>query len=204
MYKVKRDILTLEVNILEVRKLNALLKKGQRKGAIQEADYWPSLWNDYIGEKSGEYALLDSAEVLGKMISEQNYRERAKLYSCNELGMEIKIGDICFIDFGEAYINESGYQHFGIIMSIMNGKALVIPMSSNYNTYQQALTLDNPLGKAHLMQIGLIKGLVKKSVLFLNDAKFINTARIIEVKAKIDEQDEIFIEIKNRFKNCIG
>ncbi|MEG0265201.1 MAG: hypothetical protein RSA06_03095 [Erysipelotrichaceae bacterium] len=191
------------MSILEVRKLSALLKNESRKGTIQEADYWPKLWNDYIGEKSCEYALLDNAEVLGKMISEQNYRERAKLYSCSELGIEIKIGDICFIDFGEAYINESGYQHFGIVMSIMNGKALVIPMSSNYHTYKQALSEDNPLGKAHLMQIGLIKGLVKKSVLFLNDAKFINTARMIEVKAHINEEDEIFKEIKLRFKNCI-
>lgn len=193
-----------EVTYVEVRKLNALLKKEPKRRRLKETDYWPQLWHEYISEKNVEYAVLESGEALGRLISEQNYRERAKLYSCSELGLEIKIGDICFIDFGEAYINESGYQHFGVVMSITNGKALVIPMSSNANTYAQALAHDNPDGKEHLMRIGLIKGLVKKSVLFLNDAKFINTARIIEVKAHIDEDSALFQEIRRRFKKIIG
>lgn len=188
---------------MEVRKLNALLKKEPKRNSIKDAEYWPDLWHEYVAEKNSEYAVLDSSEALGKMISEQNYRERAKLYSCSELGIEIKVGDICFIDFGEAYINESGYQHFGIIMSIINGKALVIPMSSNPHTYSQAMSEKNPNGKIHLMQIGLIKGLVKNSVLFLNDAKFINTARMIEAKAHIDEESDLFQMIRTRFKKCV-
>ena len=44
----------------------------------------------------------------------------------------------------------------------------------------------------------------KNSVLFMNDAKWINTARIIDVKAHLDRQGELFQEIKARVIHCLN
>ena len=84
-----------------------------------------------------------------------------------------------------------------------HGKAFVIPMSGNYNAYLQAYSRQNPNGKQHLMQLGKIAGMRKPSVLFINDAKWINTARIIDVKAHLDKDSELFKDIKERVKRCL-
>ena len=77
-------------------------------------------------------------------------------------------------------------------------------MTSNPNTYKQAYDAEKlPNGKKHLMQIGLIKGLNKDSVLFLNDCKYINSARIIDVKANIDINTELYKNIQKRIMECL-
>ena len=53
------------------------------------------------------------------------------------------------------------------------------------------------------MRLGKIEGMNKESVLFLNDAKWINTARIIDVKAHIERNEELFINIKKRMMECL-
>ena len=53
------------------------------------------------------------------------------------------------------------------------------------------------------MRIGLIEGMKKESVLFLNDCKYINTARIIDVKATIPENSALFGRIVRRVKECL-
>jgi hypothetical protein len=65
------------------------------------------------------------------MLSHSNFLDRSNLLSCEQLFVKISPGDICFIDFGCAYRNEAGYQHFGIILSIVHSKAFVVPMTSN-------------------------------------------------------------------------
>ena len=50
--------------------------------------------------------------------------------------------------------------------------------------------------KRHLMRLPEIEGLNKSSVLFLNDAKWINSARVIDVKAHIDPNSYLFDKIK--------
>ena len=67
------------------------------------------------------------------------------------------------------------------IMTLFHNKAFVVPMSGNHSAYVQAYGKDNPKGKRHLMRLGKIRGMNKESVLFINDAKWINTARIIAV-----------------------
>ena len=129
--------------------------------------------------------------------------ESERTPSCGELGVDIRVGDICYIDFGEAYIAEIGYQHFGLIITIFHNKAFVVPMSGNHTAYLQAYSKENPKGKRHLMRLGKIKGMNKESVLFINDAKWINTARIIDVKAHLRRDSELFREIKDRVKNCL-
>lgn len=141
-------------------------------------------------------------ETVKILLSTQNYLKRASLKTNEHL--PLSVGDLCYIDFGQAYLNEAGYQHFGLILSMMNGKAFVIPMTSNPMTYDQAYDKKtNPSGKIHLMRIGQLKGLNRPSVLFINDSKFINTTRIIEVKGHLDVTEFLFERIRRRVFHCI-
>ncbi|MBE6107503.1 MAG: type II toxin-antitoxin system PemK/MazF family toxin [Erysipelotrichaceae bacterium] len=156
----------------------------------------------YIKEK--EYERLPDKVLQSHLISEANWMMRKEYRSCDQLGVRIEIGDICYIDFGQAYLNEAGFQHFGLILNVFNGKAFVVPMTSNPSTYAQAYDeFKQPHGKKHLMRIGLVKGLNRESVLFLNDCKYINTARIIDVKARIPQNSALFQKIRERVMNCL-
>ena len=147
--------------------------------------------------KQQQYQRLPEKVLQSHLISEANWMLRKQYRSCDQLGVKIQVGDICYIDFGQAYLNEAGFQHFGLILNIFNGKAFVVPMTSNPCTYAQAYDEKiNPYGKKHLMRIGLIKGLNRESVLFLNDCKYINTARIIDVKARIHSESLMFEKSK--------
>ena len=54
------------------------------------------------------------------------------------------------------------------------------------------------------MRIGQLPGLRKPSTLFLNDCKFINTARIIDVKAHVQKDSPLFADIYQRMQQVIG
>ena len=53
------------------------------------------------------------------------------------------------------------------------------------------------------MRLGLVKGLNRHSVLFLNDVKYINTARIIDIKAHISTDSILFQKIYQRFLQTV-
>ena len=157
------------------------------------------VWNQYMHMKSGTYQMLYPDMANGCMISEANWKERNLFSSSQDFGVEVKKGDICYMDFGQAYLNEIAFQHFAIVMSIYNLKALCIPMTSNSETFENAYDPElNPYGKKHLMKIGQIEGMSKPSVLFLNDTKYVNTARIIDVKAHLDPDSQLFQNIQKR------
>ena len=74
-------------------------------------------------------------------------------------------------------------------------------MTSNPETYRRAYDRkDNPNGKTNLFRIGQIEGMDKESVLFLNDARYINTARVIQVMAHMDTRQKMFVDIMERLK----
>lgn len=160
---------------------------------------WNRIWNWFMNEKEKEYTTIPHKEVVQRLISEKNYNVRHLAQSSKTLGIQINVGDICYIDFGQAYLYEAGYQHFGLVVSIVHYKAFVVPMTSNRMTYSKAFHQHGE----YLFPIGLVPGLTKESVLFLNDAKFINTARIIDVKAHLDPNSEMFKEVKERLKKSI-
>ncbi len=160
--------------------------------------------DDYLFALKQQLIKKDKKEVKDILLSELNYQQRGKLMSCRCYDMNIKEGDLCYIDFGKAYNQETGYMHFGLVIRIFNSKALVIPMTSNSVAYNSAYDrYDNPEGITHLMKLGKVDGLFKYSVLFLNDAKFINTARIIDVKSHINVNGKLFNEIMLRFRAII-
>lgn len=142
-------------------------------------------------------ASLTEKEVYDYMLSKLNFCQRKQMYSSLEAKVYLQIGDICFTDFGLAYLSEVGYQHFGLVLAMRHGKIFVVPMSGNYQAYQKAYNPKTKQGKRHLMRLPEIEGLNKSSVLFLNDAKWINSARVIDVKAHIDEDSLLFEKIKN-------
>ncbi len=142
--------------------------------------------------------------IIRECISGINRLERMRYRSCAQNNVRIRVGDVCFIDFGQVYVHEAGYQHFGVIMALTNHKAFVVPMTSNSMTFDYAVDQSRiEQGKNHLMQIGYVQGLNKKSVCFINDCRFINTARIIDVKGYIPPEGDLFKSIQQRILQCI-
>lgn len=158
----------------------------------------------YLNSKKSELLEMNKRQLSRLLISEFNYSLRKDFKSSELVNIRINIGDICYIDYGRAYINEAGYQHFGLVIKSCNSKALVIPMSSNFNMYSQSFCPQTYLnGKPHLFRLPKVQGLHKKSVLFLNDTKFINTARVIEVKGNINPSSKLFKDIIKRLKEVV-
>ncbi len=156
---------------------------------------------DVEREEKALLAFMDRKEVYDYLLSKMNYCQRKTKRSNSEV--RIRKGDICYIDYGLSYICEVAYQHFGLILSLVHGKAFVVPMSGNQRALLMAKSKDNPQGKRHLMPLGCVEGLVKNSVLYMNDAKWINTSRIIDVKAHVEVESELFQEIHQRIVELI-
>lgn len=162
-------------------------------------------WTNYMHYRKELYAPLVSSSLPNSLISEANWIVRGRCKSGEDLGIRLKPGDICYLDYGQAYLNEAGYQHFGLVITVYSHKALVVPMTSNKAQYASAYDeKENPRGKRHLMRIGALPGMAKPSVLFLNDMKFINTARVIDVKAHMDENSVLFLRVKTRLLRIIS
>ena len=163
------------------------------------------VWTNYMHYRKELYAPIVSNFLPNSLISEANWIVRGRCRSGEDLGINLVSGDICYLDYGQAYLNEAGYQHFGLVITVYSHKALIVPMTSNKVQYSSAYDeKDNPKGKKHLMRIGLVPGLNKPSVLFLNDMKFINTARVIDVKAHIDVDSALFLKVKARLMRIIS
>jgi hypothetical protein len=140
-------------------------------------------------------------DTIKMLLSTENFLRKA--INKPEL-IPLSIGDVAYIDFGHAYLHEAGYQHFGLVLSIANGKLFVVPMTSNPVAYAQAFdALQNPQGKQHLMRVGILPGLLRPSVLFLNDSKFISSTRIIEIKGHLSVSDPLFSHIAHRVRATI-
>ncbi|WP_296242591.1 hypothetical protein [uncultured Faecalicoccus sp.] len=138
---------------------------------------------------------MEEREVFDYMISKLNFCKRRLAFSYKEVQgyYALRKGDICYIDFGQAYVMEIGYLHFGLILAFCHQKAFVVPMTGKCREH-----------KDYIYPLGQIPGLYKESYLFLNDAKWINTARIIDVKGHLDPDGELFQTIQKSVVRCIG
>ena len=154
----------------------------------------------YLSDSIKSYKSMPFKQYKDLIISELNYMERSSLKSCRSYGLTISPGDVCFIDFRKAYLSESGFQHFGLVINVFYAKAFVIPMTSNETIFNQAYDeKENPNGLRHIMRLGKVEGLYKYSVLFLNDGKYINTARVIDIKGHIDTDSKLYKQAFERF-----
>lgn len=181
-----------------------LYLQKQKEGLAGESPILMDALDDYLETVRSEYENMPIKQAADTLMSDLNYQNRSQLKSCRSFGMTIRPGDICYIDFGKAYRQEAGYQHFGLVLNVFDAKALVIPMTSSFSAFQKAYDpLYNPYGARHLMRLGKVDGLYKYSILFLNDGKFINTARIIDIKGHLDPSSRLFQQIRERFMVCI-
>ena len=177
--------------------LNTLIDATQ-----EESEFDPNIIEETIDQFQNHISKLNSKEAAKILLSTQNYIQRSML-KIHET-FEVNVGDVCYIDFGQAYLNESGFQHFGIVISKLNGKVFVVPMTSNPYTYAQAYDrIENPTGRKHLMRFGQRNGLNRESVLFINDCKFINPTRIIEIVGHLDINEPFFVKIQKRVGFCL-
>lgn len=113
----------------------------------------------------------------------------------NELN--VRVGDVCYIDYGPMYRYEAGYQHFGLVLKLSHFKAFVIPLTSNTHAITR--------GKDHVFHLGFIEGLTKNSMCFLNDSKFISMSRIIDVYGHLCTTDPRFIALRRKvFETIFG
>lgn len=138
---------------------------------------------------------MDFSERFEYLLSNLNYFRRKNSKSTLEFGTRVKVGDICFIDYGHAYNMEIGYQHFGLILEQCNGKYFVVPITGNDNKIMNRCDDET---KKNIMLLGKLDGLKKVSACYLNDAKWISAGRIIDVKGHIYEDSILFKNIKNR------
>lgn len=148
-------------------------------------------YNDYLSS-------LPNFRQRQECISKMNHFKRSNYWSCEDMQINVRVGDICYTDFGVGYINECSYQHFGLITNIVNHKAYVIPMTSNNKAVEQAKKSE----KSHLYYIGQPEGLNRETCAFINDGRYINTARIISVNAHIDPSSQEFYDIIDVVVEC--
>ena len=161
-----------------------------------------SMLVNFLG-KYGEYLTqLPNKRLTMECLSALNRIEKETTNNCVISQTQLKVGDVCFIDFGHAYMYEAGYQHFGIIIKISHYKIFVVPMTSNQQTQRQ-LKEGHDKEQSHVFDLGWIAGLTKQSVCFLNDAKFINAARVIDVKGFLPPESYIFRKLKKRLFETI-
>lgn len=146
-------------------------------------EYRTFLLNEYCKEANKE------------ICSGINRMKRGRYWCCDSVDITIAVGDIVYMEFGQAFLNEAGFQHFGLILSMWNRKAFIVPMTSNRMASKTAINVTDQ-GRSHLYYIGHIKGLTNHSTLFLNDAKMVNTSRIISVNGHIDPESSMFREIQ--------
>lgn len=157
-----------------------------------------SMYNSFLQSYCHFLSQLSNKRLLMECLSSLNRIEHEKTagqYNYNQL----KVGDVCYIDFGHAYLYEAGYQHFGIITKIAHYKLFVVPLTSNNHAQKESDYTMSP----HLFYFGWIAGLTKQSVGFLNDAKFISCARVIDVKGHLPEDSDLFLKLKRRLAETI-
>jgi hypothetical protein len=148
--------------------------------------FYKGLWFEYISNMSLPQIKMECVSLI-------NRHQRQSL----KLDLDLKIGDVCYIDYGPMYRYEAGYQHFGIILKLSHYKAFVVPLTSNIQPHH--------CDKDHVFKLGSIQGLTKHSICFLNDAKFINTSRIIDVYGHLCISDERFIQLRRKvFETIFG
>lgn len=139
----------------------------------------------------------DLKQIKDIHISYFNYLNRSHLVK-SQIIKYIKNGSIVYCDFGDAYLHESAFLHMGLVLTLYREKAFIIPMTSKTNLVDKYRKIGY---KDHLYYIGKVAGLAKESVLFLNDAKFINSARIIDIKGYLDINSSDYQKIKSFYQS---
>lgn len=146
---------------------------------------------DYIEKYQKFLDSLPLSRQRQELISHYNRMHRSKFTRDVDVDLKVRVGDICYLDYGCAYKLECAYQHMGLVLHEFLGKLFIIPLTSNPKA-----VANSRLGKKrHLYYLGQLPGLQRSSCLFLNDGKYLNPARIIHICSHLDPNSEKFKNI---------
>ena len=167
---------------MNFKNLRQYVTDENKNKAITAQPFYPLIKKEYMNVCSNLFESCSTAEGIGSLVSEINYKTNAKKASdfIKNISLELSSGDVCLIDFGKQYTYECSFVHLGLVIGISQKKLFVVPMTSNKRTLEKAQEQSSD-HLAVLLTSDLTEGHIdKSSVLFLNDARFINSARIIE------------------------
>lgn len=175
---------------------NEISKQDLKKEFLNHKRF-EEIWEEYQKQEKMQLKKLSTGEAMDYIKSHLNFFERKEevIYR-NE---EIKIGDICYIDYGINYKQECGYFHMGLIIDIKQYEYLILPMTSNVKAFEKAVFWK----KSNLLPLPHVDHIEKNTTIFLNDARFINSARIIMKVSNIEKNSAEFKHIKTVFYNYL-
>lgn len=124
-------------------------------------------------------SVFDASSII---LSEANWirnNRRTDFLDNNGNKVNIKIGTVYYLDFGNTFYNELAYFHHGLCVGKKNGKMLIVPMTSGVKYFSSCYhPINNPTANKKYRQALVSEGFKKDCVLKLNDAKFISPGRI--------------------------
>lgn len=114
--------------------------------------------------------------------------------------IDVKIGTIYYLDFGNTFSDELAYFHHGLCVGKRERKILIVPMTSGAKYFSDCYhPINNPTANKKYRQALLSEGFEKDCVLKLNDAKFISPGRIDKETVSIN--NEILKQIQKQLFN---
>lgn len=143
---------------------------------------------------------MDAYTASSTILSSANWIKKSSVdrYK-DEKGNEIiiKPGTVYYIDYGNSFYGELAYYHHGLCVGKIDGKVLVIPMTSGKEFFSSCYhPINNPKSNKKFRQALLSEGFEKDCVLKMNDAKFISPGRIERETTTI--RNDILLEIQKQ------
>lgn len=125
---------------------------------------------------------LSAFDASSIILSDANWiRNNRRTQFLDDKGNEInvKIGTVYYLDFGNTFSDELAYFHHGLCVGKKDGKILIIPMTSGTKYFPNSYhPINNPIANKKYRQALISEGFEKNCILKLNDAKFISPGRL--------------------------
>lgn len=143
---------------------------------------------------------LSAFDASSIILSDANWirnNNRTEFLDDNGNKINIKIGTVYYLDFGNTFADELAYFHHGLCIGKKEGKILIIPMTSGAKYFPNSYhPINNPTANKKYRQALASEGFEKDCILKLNDAKFISPGRLdketvsitIDIIRQIQEQ----------------
>lgn len=184
---------------INFKKLKTLAENQECKNDIAQNS--EDIMNAYFSLEENLKNLfqnLKQDEAINYIISTQNWinkKEHTK-WKGEINGTKISIGDIFIANLGSKYKPEIAYTHPVSILEIIKNYVLVIPTTTNTETYASAYhPIANPNGKKQYRRVESKDGFDKDCSLILSNILTISKGRLLDKKGCILDQ-KLYDEIK--------
>lgn len=125
----------------------------------------------------------DASSILQSDINWFKNSDRNTPQKCSESNESINvcIGKIYYINYGNTFKGELSYFHYGLCIGKKDKKILVIPMRTGSDIFDSSYHPNyNSKGKKKYRRCYEEEGFIKECVLLINDTKYISCGRIIK------------------------